>query len=334
MPRLSVLMSVYNGERYLRQAVESILAQTFSDFEFIIVDDGSTDNTVLILNGYTDPRLVQLKNETNIGLTRSLNRGLAVARGEYIARQDADDWSVPERLQKQIEFLSVHPEIGVLGSWLQIVDVDGNSSSVCTFPLEDAVIRWSLLFCNPIGHPTVMMRRDVMEKVGGYRPELAQAQDYDLWVRLIPYTRFANLPEVLVYLRKHQMRVTSTRGVDQRRISIQVTQEEMSRVLGEDVPLHLVQGIWALESVSPAEVGGLAALIYRLCRVYLSNRTGSAEEKRLIRKDAARRLFDLGRPRLDTGQGWRALFLACRLDPALLARAWHKLVRTGLVQGA
>ncbi len=129
VPRVSVLMSVYNGERFLRDSVESILGQTFTDFEFLILDDGSTDSTCEILEEYAnkDARIVLVRNDRNLGLTRSLNKGLRLVRGEYLARQDADDISLPKRLEMQVKFLDAHPEVGVVGSALEIIDENGNT---------------------------------------------------------------------------------------------------------------------------------------------------------------------------------------------------------------
>src|SRR4051794_29608800 len=117
MPKVTVLLAVYNGERYLREAIDSILGQTFQDFEFLIINDGSTDSTREIILSYHDPRIRLVDNEDNIGQTRSLNRGLALAAGQFVARQDADDISEPERLASQVAFLEIHPEVVLLGTW-------------------------------------------------------------------------------------------------------------------------------------------------------------------------------------------------------------------------
>ena len=125
MPKVTVLMAVYNGERYLRDAVESILCQTFRDFQFLIINDGSTDNTRDLILSYDDARIVLVDSEHNVGQTRSLNRGLELAAGELIARQDADDISEPDRLAKQVAFLERHPEVALLGTWYKEIDVQG-----------------------------------------------------------------------------------------------------------------------------------------------------------------------------------------------------------------
>jgi glycosyltransferase involved in cell wall biosynthesis len=145
MPRISVVMSVYNGEKYLRQAIESILQQTYTDFEFIIIDDGSTDSSREIIQSYDDKRIRLVINEQNIGLTKSLNKGIRLAKGEFIARMDADDISLPQRFEKQVAYLDSHPEVGVLGTYANIIDHRGKIINNIIFPTEHETILWTML---------------------------------------------------------------------------------------------------------------------------------------------------------------------------------------------
>jgi hypothetical protein len=201
-PEVSVLMSVFNGESYLKESMESILNQTFSDFEFIIVDDGSTDSTAKILRNYRDPRLVLLHNEQNIGLTRSLNRGLTYVRGDFIARQDADDVSLPYRLERQVAFLKAHPAVGILGSYCRLIDGEGRRLWLYQVPTHDLHIRWTSLLGNPFAHPSVMVRRDILTANGlCYDETLSVAQDYDLWAKILRHAQGANLSEPLILYR-------------------------------------------------------------------------------------------------------------------------------------
>ncbi|MBI5878482.1 MAG: glycosyltransferase family 2 protein [Chloroflexi bacterium] len=215
-PAVSVLMAVYNGARYLRAAVDSILAQTLTDFEFIIVDDGSTDDTAQILAAYDDPRIVRLHNETNIGLTRALNRGLAVTRGTYIARQDADDASTPERLARQAAFLSAHDRVGLVGSGARWVDADDRPLQDWV-PLTDcAAIHATLLWTIPFLHGTFMFRRAcLLDLSGGYDESYPVAQDCDLLLRLTERWDAANLPDLLYLHRRHAATVTAARATEQ-----------------------------------------------------------------------------------------------------------------------
>ncbi len=195
-------MSVYNNEEYLEEAIESILNQTFTDFEFIIIDDGSTDGTWAILSSYADPRVRLVHNQGNIGLTRSLNKGLTLAQGVYIARMDADDISLPDRFERQIAFLSAYPGVGLLGVGWWNLKSNGEKQQMVSPPTADSVIRWFLLFGTVLAHPGVMFRKDLINKVGQYNENIHFAQDYELWCRMAQVTRLANLPEPLLLLRQ------------------------------------------------------------------------------------------------------------------------------------
>jgi len=220
-PRVSVLMSVYNGELYLTEAIDSILGQTFTDFEFIIINDGSTDRTGSILRGYTDAR-IQVFEQTNMGLTRSLNRGISLARGEYVARMDADDISMPERLVKQVAFLDAHPEIGVLGTACRIVDEVSHREWEMHPPLSDKQIRRHLIRGNPFVHSSVMMRKSVFQAIGGYDEAYPYVQDYELWIRMALHTRLANLPDILHMRRFHWGAVSTTRRTELLRLWLRI----------------------------------------------------------------------------------------------------------------
>ncbi len=204
-PVISVLMAIYNGERFAKEAIESILDQTFTDFELILIDDCSTDNTLQIMKQYDDPRVVIIENERNLGLARSLNRGLEVAQGKYIARMDADDISMPNRFSKQIEYLEKHFDIDICGSWIKSIDINGNSIifGKCKYPLSSNVINCYLLFQNPVAHPTVIFRKRIFQKIDNYNPEFNIAQDYDLWTRTIGNCKIANIPDFLLKYRIH-----------------------------------------------------------------------------------------------------------------------------------
>ena len=190
-PKISVIMSVYNGEKYLREAIESILNQTFRDFEFIIINDGSTDKTSEILSSYNDPRIVIINNKRNIGLTKSLNKGLKMVKGEYIARQDADDVSLPERLERMVNFLDMNRDVGLLGSSFVIIDEKGNKLKSCKFATENKEIKKRLLSGNHFG--SEIFRKTSLEKVGFYREEFKYAQDYDLALRISEKYKVGNL---------------------------------------------------------------------------------------------------------------------------------------------
>jgi glycosyltransferase involved in cell wall biosynthesis len=196
VPKVSVLMSVYNGASYLRQSVQSILDQTFLDFEFIIVNDGSTDNTQEILESVSDPR-VQVLMQPNTGLTKALNRGLKLCRGEFIARMDADDLSMPERLERQLIFFDKHPEVGMVGTAYFEIDDNGRVLSEKACLLEDNQLRKVLIKYNPFCHTSTMIRKSVLSRVGFYDESFPYAQDYELWFRIAKHYKLANLPQFL-----------------------------------------------------------------------------------------------------------------------------------------
>lgn len=205
-PRVTVLMAVFNGRRYLREAIDSILGQTFSDFEFLIIDDGSSDDTRDIILSYTDPRIRLVANTANMGLTKSLNRGLALARGPLVARQDADDVSHVTRLEKQVEFLGRHPEVVLLGAQARTINGRGRAARGVPWPkaLTEIGIRWQLMFDSPFVHTSVIFRRDVVwGKLGGYDERFITSQDYELWSRIASRYPVRNLADYLVDSRVH-----------------------------------------------------------------------------------------------------------------------------------
>lgn len=292
-------MSVYSGERYLRDSVESILNQSFSDFEFIIVDDGSTDSSSEILESYAaqDERLRLLRNASNLGLTRSLNKGLELACGEYVARQDADDISLPERFMSQVRFLGEHPEIGVVGSWITNIDETGQRD-VCKTPTSSALIGWTLLFSNCMAHPSIMFRRSLVRDGVFYRPEITYGQDYDLWARISSKTKLANLPECLVFRRKHQRAISTRHDQEQAERAKAVAHENIARLLREAVPQALVWRLWdashgqALEKV--LELRQVTNLYLRLYRAYVTHNILDRVECRDVACDLSSRLTRIG----------------------------------------
>lgn len=193
-------MPVHNGQRFLREAIESILCQTCSDFEFLIINDGSTDNSRDIVLSFDDARIRLVDNPTNIGLTKSLNQGLQLAKSEYITRQDADDISYPTRLEREVQFMDRHPEIILLGTRARAIDERGKPKKIeLRIPTGLLAIRWFLMFQNAFIHSSVMFRRMVIwEKLGGYDESISRAQDYEMWSRTAREHSVENLPDILL----------------------------------------------------------------------------------------------------------------------------------------
>ncbi len=216
VPAVSVLMAVHDGGPWVSEAVASVLAQTAGDLELIVIDDGSTDTTPAVLSAVRDPRL-HVERQARRGLTPSLNRALALARAPLIARLDADDIALPERLARQRAFMGAHPDVGVLGTAAREVNGDGREVRVVRPPQDDAAIRRALIRRNPMLHSTVVIRRALLQRVGGFDERFAVAQDYDLWLRLAATTRLANLPEPLVVRRLLPGRVSVARDTERLR---------------------------------------------------------------------------------------------------------------------
>jgi glycosyltransferase involved in cell wall biosynthesis len=216
-PTISVLMPVYNAEKYLAEAVESILNQTFTDFEFLIVDDGSRDRSLKILQRYAqqDSR-IRLISRENRGFVATLNELIAIAQGSYLARMDADDISLPDRFQQQVDFLNTHPEVVCVGGEQDWIDDAGRTLMHCTQAQDnEAVQALALIGQTPINHPSAMMRRDPVIQLGGYDEAMFLAEDLDLWLKLGEIGQLANLPATVVKYRLHANSISETRQVEQ-----------------------------------------------------------------------------------------------------------------------
>lgn len=333
-PRVSVLMSVYNGERYLAEAVESILNQTFTDFEFIIVDDGSTDGTCVCLDAFRDQRIVRLRNETNIGLRRSLNKGLKLARGEYVARMDADDVSLPRRLEAQVAFMDAHPEVGVVGCAIRCIDSSGFTIRKVCHPTGHGPILWQLFFYTPIAHPTAVYRRAIVERVGGYDPSFAHAEDRDLWRRVSSVARLANLRETHLLYRVHSASVSHRHADIQWRNSARVTQRMIAELLGCQVPFEICCSTrrWQFETADDAVQA--ARVVHSLYDAFVARQDLSAPERRAVRRNAAYRLLNLAWHWKREARMRDFLAAALRLDPLVPAKALRAKAKRTVVNAA
>jgi len=204
-PKISVIMSVYNGERYLKQAIESILNQTFTDFELIIVNDGSTDNSLKIIQSYDDTRIRLINNKANIGLTKSLNKAIKQAHGKYIARQDADDISLHNRFEEQLRYFERYLNVALLGTSVYLIDENGKTLGkriALTNPGKQ------LLKENQFNHGSTMFKKEAVVRLGEYNELLRYSQDYELWLRMAKHYEVRNLARALYKLRFHGEVVT------------------------------------------------------------------------------------------------------------------------------
>lgn len=214
LPLVTVIMPVYNGGVYLRDAMESILNQEFSNFEFLIIDDGSTDDSIDIVRSYKDSRILLICNTSNLGISEAVNRGIENAHGLYIARMDCDDISLPERLKVQVTFMQENPQIDVCGGFIKTLGE--KHEQIWPYEAKSDEIKCMLLFRSALANPSVVMRKSIfLDTEIRYNRSFRYAQDYDLWVRLAQKTSFANIPDVLLYYRLHSCQVSTQHNKEQ-----------------------------------------------------------------------------------------------------------------------
>jgi hypothetical protein len=235
-------MPAYNAEPYVSEAITGVLNQSYRDFELIVVDDGSSDDTANAIAAFRDDRLVVIEHDVNLGVAAALNKGLQLARGEYIAVQHADDVSLPERLAAQVALLDRHPEIVIVGSSYELIDTSGGVIGRKMPPASDAAIRWRAFFMTPFGHPTVMFRADLVHTCGlAYEPSLVPAEDYGLWSKILAHGRGINIEQALVRYRIHPGQSTAVTWELQNEIADGIALANLRaagvEVVPEDIPI-------------------------------------------------------------------------------------------------
>lgn len=234
-PELSVILPVFNAEQYLRESIDSVLCQTFKDFELIIINDGSTDSSEQIIQSYTDNRIVYLKNDVNLKLIATLNRGIDAARGKYIARIDADDRCHPARFEKQVEFLNSHEDIGLCGSWANLIDLNGEKIGRLKNASDSSLLSCLLFFTCPLLHPSVMGKASVF-KDNRYDFGALHVEDFELWNRLARKgVRLANIRDHLIDYRWHDSNISAINKTAQYESKLDILQPQVSELLGRDV---------------------------------------------------------------------------------------------------
>jgi glycosyltransferase involved in cell wall biosynthesis len=238
IPLVSVVMPAYNAEKYISQAIESILNQTFKDFEFIIIDDGSSDRTWEIIQEYAkkDEKIMPVKNERNLKMTKTLNKGVHLAKGKYLVRMDADDWSYPYRIQEQVDFMEKNSKVVVSGGSIQVCNERLDVKNKRWYPNSDEGIRKKIFRYNPFAHPSIILRKDRVIEVGMYDENLPLTQDYDLYFRLGKVGKFANLDKILIKLRTHPQSSSMSKEKEQERIAIR-TRFKASKEYGYEMTL-------------------------------------------------------------------------------------------------
>jgi glycosyltransferase involved in cell wall biosynthesis len=319
-PAVSVVTSVHDGERYLAAALDSVLGQTFADFELVVVDDGSTDSSPEILADYAagDKRVIVLQQE-NAGLARALNRGVASARSPLIARLDADDIALPRRLEVQLAYLDENPGVGLVGGAVKFVDADDREFAATQYPLADAEIREAFTETTPFVHSAITMRRTAFEEAGGYRPAFPHAEDLDLWLRIAAGWQLANLPDAVVRYRIHPGQSTVTELEQQSLSALGARIAWRARASGrpdpfehtelvdrsavvaagateEEITGELVRlSVWLAKTIDRSGRDDLAAEVFDLAAARAASASGSRELVALVRRERAKRLRERGR---------------------------------------
>ena len=241
-PRITVLMPVYNAAPYVTEAVTSILSGTFGDLELLAIDDGSTDESLARLKAIDDPRLRLVNNPANMGVVATLNRGLELAEGEYVARMDADDVSMPDRLARQLAFMESHPEIGLSGTWGMSFGVGREVEF--RVPLSPVAIHAQLFAYNVICHPTAILRRDLFRRHAlQFSPAAKHAEDFELWMRAAEHFPLANIPTIGLRYRVHSDQISLRHVTEQQRIVSMLQRRQLALLIPDateaDIVLHL-----------------------------------------------------------------------------------------------
>ncbi|MDD5050824.1 MAG: glycosyltransferase [Candidatus Pacebacteria bacterium] len=212
LPLVTVLMPVYNCEKFLKEAMQSVLDQTYENIEFLIIEDGSADRTSNVISSFSDPRIKVICHEKNEGLIRSLNEGLRIASGAYIARMDGDDKMLPNRIREQVEYMEKNTRVGICGTWIRIL----GTNSIGRYRAKKDETRARLLFNSPLAHPSVILRTKLFrDKNLTYSLAFPHAEDYELWTRVILHAEIVNIPKVLLLYRRHESQVSKLYRDDQ-----------------------------------------------------------------------------------------------------------------------
>jgi len=227
-PLVTVLLPAYNAGRHLRESIESVLGQTFRDFEFLIINDGSIDDSEKQILSYSDLRIRYHKNEINIGLIATLNKGIELALGKYIVRMDADDICMPDRIQRQVQFMETHLDVGICGCCADVID---KPNVKMKYDAEDASIRVKMLYQCHMLHPSIIIRKELIDKYRlRYNPEFIHAEDYELFYRIGKFTKLANLTDVLLRYREHEGSVSRIYKQTQKDNSLKVIKQEFKDI--------------------------------------------------------------------------------------------------------
>ncbi|MFP4526914.1 MAG: glycosyltransferase family 2 protein [Candidatus Kapaibacterium sp.] len=316
-PKITILMSVYNSEQFLRRAMESALAQTFRDFEFLIVNDGTTDSSIDIVREFDDKRIRIIKNERNLGLTASLNRGINESKGEFIARFDTDDMMTPRRIEVQYNYMRENPECGVCASLADIIDENDQVVRRTNFPARQKAIMWSLLFVNPITHSSAMVRTELLKK-NPYDEYFKKSQDFELWTRLIFKTEFAIIQERLVSQRRHSGTISATAGSDQLQFAIEAARRYIRNLFGSDFvfdgfEIFRDERLWQFPQIYAAR-----QFIERAYKLFMKKFDPNSHEKAEINREYGVRLGALAMKNMASPGAWPMILSILMKRPQII----------------
>lgn len=291
-------MPVYNSRPFVHAAVESILHQSFTDYEFIIIEDASTDGSAEIIRSFKDHRIRLITHEQNQGLIPCLNQGIQQAHGQYLARMDSDDISLPRRLELQANYLDAHTSIGIVGTQVEVIDENGlpfpRKKTPAPFPVSTGMVSWMMLFRCSLAHPSVMLRRSVFEKIGLYDTTFLHAEDYELWLRALQNSiKIGNLPQSLLCYRWHPANISQRHRATQKENAARALARTLSHMLNQNVPYQAAYNLQNRGNVfTPGEVLQSARLLGSLYQL-LARWDVSQNEKKQIRQNAILRILPL-----------------------------------------
>jgi len=344
VPKVTVLMAVHNGERFIGRAIESVLAQTFTDFELLIVDDASTDATSSAVRRHQDSRIRYVANESNLGLAASLSAGLRQASGEYVARLDHDDVSHPDRLARQTALLDARPSTALVGSIARLIDEEDHARGMVWRPLSDVAIRWHALLQNPFIHSATMFRAAAALAVGGYRDDVPFAEDFDLWGRIMKAHEVCNLDAPLIDYRQRSDSIMAAAERDapgprtqlrhsMARVIRRQLEQELQFIVSDD-DADLLAGLTV--GLAPHELDRFLTLFDALRERYEQKRpdaAGSGDYWRTIARALDAITYRLTPP--SRRRAIRVYLRALRQEPRLVAHpSWSRLVASAVLGGA
>jgi glycosyltransferase involved in cell wall biosynthesis len=327
-------MPVYNAGQYLREAIDSILQQSFTDFEFVIVNDGSKDESESIILSYSDPRIKYIKNPQNLGLIASLNIGMETCLGEYIVRMDQDDVSLPNRISHQVKFMDENPSYGLIGSWFEDFG-DHIPSQIVRYSSDDTQVRIRHLYQTHISHPTAVMRTSVIREHGiRFDPEFVHGEDYNCWVTFSRYSKLSNIPEMLVRKRDHPSNISNKYAQTMHDTCTRVKRKQFDWI---GVSISAIEADLYTRFADPEwdfSIDEMNVLLPMLNRLAIANDSSKFIEPKKFRSYLAEKWFNLCYHNINLkGDGWQwfnKVNFKNEYQPSLIQKTRMKLRQTGI----